>query len=242
MEPETDEREGLRRWSRATLALAQQEGAFDATSMRRLLAEHFEQCNEPAGASMTKTPIARPQWQGSWIVSLAADRPPIVWSAPGSLGAPLYFPLVVGVPLPQVLLDGPALSTSASEGFEAAVCDRLQETFDKEVEAASLTARSAQEFLDAGQEWMNRHADLLLSRSAAFRRRRCGRRSIRSRSSANRVRLPLSPGFARERGGVISAARPSGITSSPAPRTGECSARPPGPTRRGRRGSSARAS
>ena len=164
VEPDTDERDGLRRWSRATLALAQQEGAIDATSMRQLLAEHFEQCGEPAAdVSPAKAPAARPEWQGSWIVSLSADRPPLVWSAPGSLGAPLHFPLVVGVPLPQVLLDGPALSPSASGGFDAAVCDRLQETFDKEVEAALKTAHSGRDFLEAGQEWMNRHADLLLS-------------------------------------------------------------------------------
>jgi hypothetical protein len=164
VEPDTDEREGLRRWSRATLNLAQQEGAIDSSSMRRLLAEHFEQCGDAAAdASSTKAPAARPEWRGSWIVSLAAARPPLVWSAPGSLGAPLHIPLVVGVPLPQVLLDGPAIPAEAQGGFDAAVCDRLQETFDKEVEAESLKARSRDAFLEAGQDWMNRHADLLLS-------------------------------------------------------------------------------
>ena len=46
LDPGVDERDGLRRWSKATLMLAQQEGALDSASMRRLLAEHFEQCGD----------------------------------------------------------------------------------------------------------------------------------------------------------------------------------------------------
>ena len=159
LEPGADERESLRRWSRATLALAQQEGAIDHASMRRLLMEHFEQC----GASSTapaKAPAVPQEWQGSWIVRLARDCPPLVWCAPGSVGVPLYFPLVVGVPLPQILHDGPVMLTGVDP---AALCDRLQGEFDQQIEATLQQSPRAQRFLEAGQDWMNRHAELWLS-------------------------------------------------------------------------------
>jgi hypothetical protein len=159
VDSKADERDGLRRWSKATLMLAQQEGAIDSASMRRLLMEHFEQCGDAATG-------IRPAWKGSWIVSLAPDRPPLVWSAPGSVAMPLYFPLVVGVPLPQVLLDGPSMSTedasSTAATDMAALCDRLQGTFDQEVESTLQQSPHGQRYLDAGQDWMNRHAELWL--------------------------------------------------------------------------------
>ena len=171
LEPETDEREGLRRWSRATLALAQQEGAIDSSSLRRMLAEHFEQCGERAAGSAPANRLAtRPEWQGSWIVSLSSDRPPLVWSAAGSIGVPLYFPLVVGVPLPQMLLDGPAMPMAAElrgpDGAPvdiATLCDRLQAEFDREIEATTQKSQSRDRYLGAGQDWMNRHAELWLA-------------------------------------------------------------------------------
>jgi hypothetical protein len=186
LEPGADEREGLRRWSRATLALAQQEGAIDAASMRRMLAEHFEQCGERAAEPVpTEGPGTRPEWRGSWIVSLSSDRPPLVWSADGSIGVPLYFPLVVGVPLPQMLLDGPALPMGAelrgpdrATADLPALCDRLQAEFDQEIEATSGKSQSRERYLDAGQAWMNRHAELWL---AALR----GYPTTSSRSDAN---------------------------------------------------------
>ena len=43
-ESSLDESKAMRRWSRATLALAQQEGAIDPYFLRRMLQEHFDAC------------------------------------------------------------------------------------------------------------------------------------------------------------------------------------------------------
>jgi hypothetical protein len=151
----------MRRWSRATLGLAQQEGAIDALSMRRLLADHFEQCADPKAIANLA------DWRGSWIVSLAADRPPLVWVAPGSVGMPLYFPLVVGMPLPQTILEGPVAPVTgpaAGRGSDLlALCDRLQGQFDQEIETQMRGPVTTDNYLEAGQDWMNRHADLWVS-------------------------------------------------------------------------------
>jgi hypothetical protein len=148
------ERESLRRWSRATLALAQQEGALDPFCLRRLLSEHLDQCTDlaPSGAA----------WQGSWIANLVPGRSPLVWVAPAYLEQPLYFPLVVGVPLPQPWVEGlptPRRRILRDDQATQAIYDRLQASFDQDVEAF-LRDGSADAMLTAGQNWMNRHVEL----------------------------------------------------------------------------------
>ena len=150
VDPSEDDREGLRRWSRATLALAQQEGALDPYCLRRLLAEHFEQCH-----SLDQL------WQGSWIVSLRPGQAPIVWLAPGQLTQPLYFPLVVGAALPQAWVEGlPATGIGArSEEERTSLFDRLQAQFDQDIDAHVAAPGADERHRSAGGEWMNRHVE-----------------------------------------------------------------------------------
>lgn len=152
-------RPALRRWSRATLGLAQQEGALDPLSLRRLLLEHFDQCLELA-------PVAT-AWQGSGVASLGtASAPPIVWVAPGALQAPLFFPLVVGEPLPQVWLEElpvPRRRLARDRGTEGAL-DQLQGRFDHEADEfirfCNEGRAAPDELSRRAQEMMTRHAEL----------------------------------------------------------------------------------
>jgi len=151
-------RPALRRWSRATLALAQQEGALDPLSMRRLLLEHFDHCLELVPSAAL--------WQGSCVATLGTSGLPMVWVAPGCLPTPLFFPLVVGEPLPQVWLEDlpvPRRRLGRDAGSEL-VLDDLQLRFDQDAEefvrSCSEGTVPDHETSRRAQEMMNSHAEL----------------------------------------------------------------------------------
>ncbi len=164
-EPRNESPAGLKRWSRATMALAQQEGAIDQYCLRRLLLEHFEQCQE----LLPKHHV----WQGTQIASLSPDVPAVVWTAPAHLGAPLFFPLIAGMPLPGLWLDGlpPLNRLWGREDVRAQeVQDRLQAIYDQEAETFLASARSApDEVSRCAQEMMARHAELYLKECQSTR-------------------------------------------------------------------------
>ncbi|MEI7684000.1 MAG: hypothetical protein WCL32_03170 [Planctomycetota bacterium] len=152
---------GLKRWSRASLALAQQEGAIDHYCLRRLLLEHFDQCQDLMPRHQA--------WQGTHIVSLANDAPAIAWTSPAYLGVPLFFPLVPAAPIPGIWMEGlPMLNRPwmREESRHTAIQDRLQALFDQEAEDFLLKARALHdrphEQVQLGQEMMARHMELYL--------------------------------------------------------------------------------
>jgi len=153
---------GLKRWSKATLALAQQEGAIDPYCLRRMLLEHFDNCQEL---------LPRHQiWQGTQIVSLQPGAQALVWTAPGHLGTPLFFPLIAGVPLPGLWLEGlPPLNRlwHREDRRTQDVQDRLQAIFDQDAE--SFRRESPHDIQRHGHEMMVRHADLYLKECQSTR-------------------------------------------------------------------------
>ncbi len=156
---------GLKRWSRATMALAQQEGAIDHYCLRRMLMDHFEQCQDL---------LPRHQvWKGTQIASLGGDVPGIVWTAPAQLGTPLFFPLVACVPVPGLWLDGlPPLNRlwGREDVRTQEIQDRLQATFDQDAEFFLQAARTAPgEANRIAQEMMARHAELYMKECQATR-------------------------------------------------------------------------
>jgi hypothetical protein len=156
---------GLKRWSRATLALAQQEGAIDQYCLRRLLLEHFDNCQDMLPRHHV--------WQGTQIVSLNPGNPALMWTAPAHLGTPLFFPLVAGVPLPGLWLEGlPPLNRlwHREDARTQDVQDRLQATFDQDAEAFMQAARtSPNDVQHTAHEMMVRHADLYLKECQSTR-------------------------------------------------------------------------
>jgi hypothetical protein len=122
----------LKRWSRATLALAQQQGALDALMLRRLLTDHFETC-------VRRHPLAPKKMRrlGSVVARLDGSEAPLIWFAAGSTSTPLYFPLPVGAELPEVWSTQPPDEDGIREG-----ADRLQGQFDQDAE--DFVAESAQ--------------------------------------------------------------------------------------------------
>jgi len=102
------EHEPMRRWSKATMALAMQERAIDPWCIRKLLSEHFDACE----------PILSPgtTWFGAGIMALDPVKPAIFWHCPDPNRIPLYFPLLVDGPLPAPWIQGdlPAPSAAAS--------------------------------------------------------------------------------------------------------------------------------
>lgn len=158
----------LKRWSRASLALAQQDGAIDPYCLRRLLLEHFDQCQDLLPRHHV--------WQGSQIAVLGADVPSIVWASPAHIGAPLFFPLFPAAPLPGQWLDGlPPLNRlwSRNDTRTQEIQDALQATYDQDVEGFLIEARQLKDrpsdVVHRAQEMMARHTDLYLKNAQPAR-------------------------------------------------------------------------
>lgn len=156
-DPRQDLPTALKRWSRATLAMAQQEGAIDAYCLRRMLLEHFDNCQEILPRHNV--------WHGTQIVSLNPDSVGIVWTAPAHLGTPLFFPLVAGAPAPGVWIDGlPPLNRlwGREDARTQEIQDRLQAMFDQDAEdliRAAGGGLSRDEVVRRGHEMMVQHAE-----------------------------------------------------------------------------------
>ena len=106
-------------------------------------------------------------------MSMSPSAPALVWTAPGHLGTPLFFPLVAGVPLPGLWLEGlPPLNRlwHREDKRTQDVQDRLQAIFDQETESFLQAIReSPHDMQRHGHEMMVRHADLYLKECQSTR-------------------------------------------------------------------------
>lgn len=127
---------GLKRWSRATVTLAQQEGALDAYLLRRLLADHFDKSvrSHPLTPAATRRAL-------SVVSRLDAPGSPLVWCARGPLEAPVFFPLPVGAELPALWTAAPVVDGTLST---RAAAERLQSRFDQDAEEFVAECRQFQ--------------------------------------------------------------------------------------------------
>jgi len=90
-----------RRWGRASLALAQQQGAIDLHFLRRMLAEHYENNLDllPADTATALT--------NSFLVDLhKAEQPIVAWVAFGAPRVALYFPICMMGDVPAAFRGG----------------------------------------------------------------------------------------------------------------------------------------
>lgn len=142
-------RNAQKRWGRASLALAQQQGAIDAHFLRRMLSDHYTTNRE-------MLPDAMRSLACSALVELPArEQPIILWVAFGPPSVAVYFPLCLSGELPAAFCEGVAGSTSIEEKTHDLwrlargtdkdrtklnlALERLQTKFDQDVE--SLLAR-----------------------------------------------------------------------------------------------------
>ena len=123
----------LKRWSKATLALAQHQGAMDDYLLRRLLADHHETCIRRHKLAPRAT-----RHLASLVARLDSPGAPLVWFARGPVEAPLYLPLVAGVDMPAVL---GMRSTADQPTAPRSLVERLQGQFDQEAEEYLTEAR-----------------------------------------------------------------------------------------------------
>jgi hypothetical protein len=142
-----------RRWGRATLALEQQNGAIDSAFLRQMLLDHYD------GSVAAKTHRPPGALTGSMTATLTGPADPAVaWCAFGPPRAALYFPLWLDGDLPsavhgastegidiwQQTQDLLALieENDADRGRLGEALERLQTTFEQDVEAFLPLARS----------------------------------------------------------------------------------------------------
>ncbi len=148
---------GLKRWSKATLALAQRHGALDAHALRQLLAEQHDTCVRRHELAPRST-----RHLASAVARLDAPGLPLLWFARGPVEAPLYFPLVVGAELPALL---GARSSSEQPALSQALVERLQNQFDQDAEEYLAEAKGLHERGESvargrlAQAMMHRHAE-----------------------------------------------------------------------------------
>jgi len=90
-----------KRWGRASLALAQQQGAIDAHFLRRMLGDHYSTNRELISSSRTDC------LANSFLVELnSADQPVLGWVAFGPPQVALFFPVPIVGEIPDAYLDG----------------------------------------------------------------------------------------------------------------------------------------
>jgi secernin len=161
-----------KRWGRASLALAQQQGAIDLHYLRRMLADHFLDNRDflPAGATTL---------QSTFLVDLARSEQPLVaWVAFGSPDTAISFPVCLAgeIPLPLSdpnatpqsiqaqtrLLEGLARSQSRAKVHE--MVEKLQAAFDQGAEEFLLKAQLARHqdraLSQLATEMMSRHVEM----------------------------------------------------------------------------------
>jgi hypothetical protein len=125
----------MKRWSKATLALAQHQGTLDVRGLRRLLADQYDCCvRRHALAPRSTRRVA------SLVVRLDCAGAPLLWFAPGPVAAPLYFPLVVGVETPAAF----GINAAPDQPVPAWI-ERLQSQFDQDADEYLAEARELHE-------------------------------------------------------------------------------------------------
>ena len=153
---EADHTWGLKRWSKATVALAQQHGALDTYALRQLLADHYDKSVHSHKLTLSGTR----RWL-SVVGRLDAPGTPLVWFARGHLESPLFFPLPVGAELPEMWTTPPVAEAPSSR----AAVERLQNQFDQDAEefvaeGRELQARGETAALRRlGQAMMQKHVE-----------------------------------------------------------------------------------
>jgi hypothetical protein len=151
------EHEPMRRWSKATMALAMQERAIDPWCMRQLLSEHFEACEAILSPGTT--------WFGSGVLALDAVKPAIFWHCPDPGRIPLYFPLFVDATLPTTWVHGDLPRPTRRRFGDSRlshIVDMLQPQFDRDAEefVESAGRMDPAERSARGREIMENHLEL----------------------------------------------------------------------------------
>lgn len=171
---ESNEQSGAaqKRWGRASLALAQQQGAIDLHFLRHMLGDHYT-------ASRDLLPAAEPL-ATTFLVNLhETETPMIAWIAFGTPKIAVHFPICLIGELPAAFGDGTKTIqertqelVKLAQGKEkdrnklALALDRLQTKFDQDAEDFVLRAH---DFLHHGKpfliaqiatEMMHHHVEL----------------------------------------------------------------------------------
>jgi hypothetical protein len=180
-EPAGQTKNAQKRWGRASLALAQQQGAIDLHYVRRMLADHYQDnCDFLPGPNLALV--------SSFFVDLPKSEEPLVaWLAFGTPNVALHFPLCLIGELPAAFGEGTPAEPSIqqrvlelhklSQGKDCAklapMLERLQTKFDQDVEDFLLKAHDYREhgkpYLvnQIATEMMHHHVELF---DAEYRR------------------------------------------------------------------------
>ncbi len=162
-----------RRWGRASLALAQQQGAIDLHFLRRMLADHYYTNRD------LLQPAKETRLTATFLVELQGeDLPLIAWHAFGKPRVALYFPICLAGELPEAYradADGSIQQCTAelrrrargSDGIDAVhAIERLQAKFDQDAEDFLARIREARQngralpMVSCATEMMNNHVAL----------------------------------------------------------------------------------
>ena len=131
-----------KRWGRASLALAQQQGAIDLHYLRRMLADHYAANRDLLSGGKTNT------LANSFLVDLPDnDQPILAWVAYGMPAVAVYFPICLAGELPAAFHAGPptiqertqelqrlALGKEKDRSRLTLALERLQTKFDQEAD------------------------------------------------------------------------------------------------------------
>lgn len=161
-----------KRWGRASLALAQQQGAIDLHFLRRMLGDHYT-------ASRDLLPVSEPLATSFLVNLVQADTPIIAWIAFGTPKIALHFPICMAGELPAGFGDSaPSIQDQTREfsrlaqGKEkdrvrlAQALERLQAKFDQDADEFSARAHDFSQhgkpFLisQLATEMMHQHVEL----------------------------------------------------------------------------------
>ena len=152
-EPAGQTKNAQKRWGRASLALAQQQGAIDLHFLRRMLADHYQ-----TNRNLLPNPDAT--LVSSFLVELPkTDQPLVAWLAFGTPKVALYFPLCLIGECPTVFGEGITATPSIqqrvldlhafAQGKDRAkltpMLERLQTKFDQDAEDFLFKAQDYRE-------------------------------------------------------------------------------------------------
>jgi secernin len=155
---ESGEQSGAqKRWGRASLALAQQQGAIDLHFLRHMLSEHYSTCRD-------LLPVAEPL-AASFLVNLhRAETPTVAWIAFGTPKVAVHFPICMVGELPAAFGEGASTIQERTQellklaqGKEkdrnklALALERLQTKFDQDADEFLLRAH---DFLHHGKPYL----------------------------------------------------------------------------------------
>ena len=164
-----------KRWGRASLALAQQQGAIDLHFLRRMLGDHFAQ-NRNLLPNPKEATLA-----SSFLIDLdKTDQPMLAWVAFGTPSVALHFPLCLVGELPAAFGEGSSmlptiqgrtkdllgLASSKDQAQLTSTLERLQTKFDQDADdflvKAHDYANHGKPFLigQVATEMRNNHVEL----------------------------------------------------------------------------------